>query len=517
MEVGLMPVPNEKPNILLIMADQLTPFMTGCYGNSEVLTPNLDRLTADGVRFDAAYTPCPLCSPARASMMTGRYASDIGCYDNGSVISSEEPTFAHCLSASGYDTVLSGKMHFIGSDQLHGFGKRLTTDIYPAEYQLMPRFVDESRHITQSDAWGNAANYNAQSAGARPWSVGINYDEETHFRAREYLYGQAGMNWNDQAAKDPFFLCVSYHHPHDPFHPSSEDWDLYEGKNITLPEITREMEENYSTLDKWLNNGFHRSDVFPIKGQDNLYALRRAYSALVSYIDRKVGELLADLEATGLDKNTVVLFTSDHGDMLGEKGMVQKRCFYEWSSRIPLILKRPDEPAPGSTVSTPVSLLDLGPTILDLAGVATDEGYCPDGQSLLPVIRDEEAYLEREVISESHGEGVMCPTFMIRRGDYKLTYIHNHERQLFHLPSDPSELHNLAGSAEYSEIESSLLSRLMERFDSDKIEKDFFESLKKRRLIQKALGVNQTHWDFQPTFNASKRYHRVNTAVSDES
>ncbi|MFT5112519.1 MAG: choline-sulfatase, partial [Parasphingorhabdus sp.] len=124
----------ETPNILVIMVDQMTPFFAGAYGHPRVLTPNLDKLASRGTRFDAAYTPCPICAPARAGMMTGRHVSKIGCNDNGDSFSSMLPTFAHYLSNAGYDTTLSGKMHFVGPDQLHGFRRRLTTDVYPSTY-----------------------------------------------------------------------------------------------------------------------------------------------------------------------------------------------------------------------------------------------------------------------------------------------------------------------------------------------------------------------------------------------
>jgi len=129
----------ERPNILFIMTDQMTPFLTGAYGHKVVKTPNIDRLVKEGTRFDSAYTPCSLCAPARASLMTGKYASRIRCYDNASPFSSDEPTFAHYLSLQGYETIASGKMHFVGPDQLHGLYRRLTTDIYPSDFTWLPR------------------------------------------------------------------------------------------------------------------------------------------------------------------------------------------------------------------------------------------------------------------------------------------------------------------------------------------------------------------------------------------
>src|SRR5215208_7005412 len=346
---------SRAPNILLVMADQLVPFLTGAYGHPVVRTPALDRLAAAGVRFDAAYTPYPLCAPARAALLTGRYASTLGCYDNASLLPSDVPTLAHYLSAAGYDTILSGKMHFIGPDQLHGFRRRLTTDVFPAGLAWVPVEDEDGRFVRG----GHAHNYVPPNVGVRPWTKFLAFDEETHFRALEYVRGRSAD------AEDPFFLVASYHHPHDPFHVTQELWDLYEDAEIEVPVLPARYEETYSAMDLWANEA-HEVDRVALDDPDNLAALRRAYYGLVTYVDRKLGELLAALEQTGELDDTVVVFLSDHGDMLGEKRMVQKRCFYEWSVRVPLVVALPSEAAAGTTVAEPVSLLDVLPTLLDL-------------------------------------------------------------------------------------------------------------------------------------------------------
>ena len=173
----------QSPNILLIMADQLVPFLTGAYDHPVVKTPQLDRLVERGVRFDVAYTPCPLCTPARAAFVTGKYASTLGCYDNAAVLPADEPTLAHYLTNAGYETVLSGKMHFIGPDQLHGFRHRLTTDVFPAGVNWVPSLDAAGKFV----GGGHARGYVAPNVGVRPWTKFLSYDEETHFRALEYI------------------------------------------------------------------------------------------------------------------------------------------------------------------------------------------------------------------------------------------------------------------------------------------------------------------------------------------
>lgn len=484
----------EKYNIVMIMADQLTPYMMGCYGNKEVISPNLDRLADMSICYDNAYTSNPLCTPARASLMTGKYTSALKCYDNASAFSCEEPTFAHYLTNAGYETVLCGKMHFVGADQLHGFSKRLTTDIYPSGFSWLPNYVDKENHILQPDTWGNAIHYNAGTAGPKEWNEGIQYDEETHIKAREYLYTCS------KKTENPFFLCVSYHHPHDPFNPPEHYWDLYEGRDISIPDIEDTALEGDTTLDQWLNMGFHRTDVFSIKGRENLYAVRRAYSALVTYIDDKVGELIRDLKETGLYDNTVLIFTSDHGDMLGERGMVQKRCFYEWSSRIPLMIHYPD----GRTgrVKTPVSIVDLAPTLVDLAGgVPMEEA---DGVSLA----NGNPAAERPVFCESHGEAILWPCYMVRKGAYKYTYIHEKETQLFCVDTDPEEQHNLSGNPDYHDMEEELRELILNTFNPQEVLDYLDISNRRKKIVKEAMERTNTAWDYVPAVDESRRFSR---------
>lgn len=498
----------EKLNILLIMVDQMTPFLTGAYGHPVVKTPHLDSLVEGGVRFDAAYTSCPLCAPARASFMTGQYVSRIKAYDNASPFSSAEPTIAHYLSAAGYDTALTGKMHFIGPDQLHGFRRRLTTDIYPADFEWTT-----TREVMTEPQFGDkpiARQY--VTAGVRPWSRGLAYDEETHFRALEYLYSKVeGVQaWQAGRVREPFFLCVSYHHPHEPFHVTQDLWDLYERAQIDIPQFPDDLEATYSVMDRWLQT-YHGVDRVDLKNPENLYNLRRAYYGLVSYIDQKVGELIKALEDTGLRDNTVIIFTSDHGDMLGERGMVQKRHFYEWSTRIPLIFNFPDGWKAGTTVGGPTSLVDLAPTLLDLAGV--EDGLPLDGGGLIEVMDGHNAD-ERAIFSEIHTAGVFATCFMIRKGKYKYAYTHGEDSQLFDLEADPEEWNNLVGHPDYQAIEEELRSRILEQFDPDAIEQDVRASLLKRRLIRQAMKINDTHWDHLPYFDATQQYVRGKPPVA---
>ena len=490
-----------KPNILLIMADQMTPFLTGAYEHPVVKTPHLDDLVEGGVRFDAAYTSCPLCAPARASLMTGKYVSRIRVYDNASPLASDEPTIAHYLSNAGYETIASGKLHYIGPDQLHGFRRRLTTDIYPSSFDWLPT-TKRKKSERVLDRRTHARNYCTPRVGVRTWTRFLAYDEETQFRGLEYLYSKGTHRGG--GTLPPFFLTVSFHCPHDPFQVTPHLWDLYEGEEIQVSEYPGNMDETYSAMDRWLN-AYHGTDRIDIKDPDSLRELRRSYYGLVSYIDGKVGELVQALERTGLRDNTVIAFVSDHGDMLAEKNMVQKRSFYEWSSRVPLILSFPDGWKGGTACQTPVSLMDLAPTVLDVAGIK--DRLPMDALSLLPCLDGTETN-EREAFSEMHTNGVYSTCFMVRRGKYKYVYIHGEDSQLFDLEQDPGEWHNLVGIPAYRGLVEDLRARILATFDPDAIEDDLQESLYKRQLIKETLHVNDTHWDYSPCFDASKQYVR---------
>ena len=460
------------------MVDQLVPFLTGAYGHPVVRTPALDRLAREGVAFDAAYTPYPLCSPARAALVTGRYASDLGCWDNASVLHADEPTVAHLLTNAGYECVLSGKMHFVGPDQLHGFRRRLTTDVFPAGMDWVPTQDEEGRFARG----GHARSYVPPRVGVAHWTTFLAFDEETHFRALEYLRGPH---------EEPFFLVASYHHPHDPFLVTQELWDLYEGAEIALPE---RRDPNYTAMDRWANEA-HETDTVDLDSPENLTALRRAYYGLVTYVDRKLGELLDALDAAGLADDTAVVFTSDHGDMLAERRMVQKRCFYEWSARVPLVVCLPDGSRAGERVARPVSLLDLVPTLLELAGA---EAPLPlDGASLF----DER---ERTILAEYHVEKVRAPCFMARRGRYKLIHVHGHDERLFDLEADPGEWEDV----DRPDVRDELRAEILARFDPEAIAAAGALSVERRALVARAMQRNGTRWDYTPDFDGRRLYVR---------
>jgi choline-sulfatase len=438
--------------------------------------------------------------------------SRTGCYDNGGLFPADQPTLCHYLSIAGYDTVASGKLHFIGPDQLHGFEKRLTTDFHPSNFNFLPP--------RPKGGFEDRAGYHAQpiaidyvTAGVRQWSTERDFDEETHFRALEYLRSKrsqyTGSLQKDLPPRDerPFFMQVSYCYPHEPFHVTQDLWDIYEGKEIDLPEIPGNLAYYEHPMDKSLN-AYHGTHQVNLNDEEALCNMRRAYYGLITLVDRKVGELLQALEDLGLKENTVVIFMSDHGDMLGERRMIQKRSFYEYSARIPWIMSFPPRWQGGFSVSEPVSIVDLMPTVLECAGVNRETVLPIDGRSVIPLIEGQREP-ERAIFAEIHAGGVSMTCFMVRQGDFKYIYTTGYQPQLYNLAEDPKEWNNLAGKAEVAEIESRLHSLLMTNFDPDQIERDVVASLAHRRVLKEAMDTTGLPtWDYQPFFDATKQYWR---------
>jgi choline-sulfatase len=221
-----------------------------------------------------------------------------------------------------------------------------------------------------------------------------------------------------------------------------------------------------------------------------------------------VGELLQALDDYGLRENTLVIFLSDHGDMLGERRMVQKRTFYEYSSRVPWIMAHPQLEAVGVSVAEPVSIVDVMPTILDFLGTDAEKMVPIDGSSVLPLAKGQRAP-ERAVFSELHAEGVNTTCFMVREGDFKYIHVTGYGPQLYNLAEDPKEWNNLAGEVEYTEIEARLHGLIMAKFDPEDIEASVQDSLARRMVIREAMRkTGLPKWDYQPFFDATRQYWR---------
>jgi choline-sulfatase len=490
-----MTKPEPKPNILIIMADQLGALALPAYGNHIAKTPHLDGLAEHGVVFRNAYCNSPLCGPSRYVFMSGRMPSAIGAYDNAVEFPATLPSFAHHLRLAGYRTILSGKMHFCGPDQMHGFEERLTTDIYPADFGWTPDWTDFG---TRPDWYHDMSS--VRNAGLCVRTNQMDFDDEVIFNARRKLF--------DMARQDdgrPFCLVVSLTHPHDPFAMTEEYWNRYRRDEIDMPRIR----PNLATLDPHARRLRHVSnmDREPVS-EANIRDARHAYYAAISYVDDQAGLLLDTLRQCSLTESTVTLVTADHGEMLGEHGLWYKMNFFENASRIPLIVH-----APGwfrrATVTASVSSLDILPTLVDIAhgGAMPDYQVPVDGHSLLPHLAGTGG--RDGVFGEYMGEGAIAPLVMIRRGAYKFIHSPADPDQLFDLGADPDEVVNLAPLPETAALVAAFREEVGRRWDLRAIHEDVLASQRRRRFINNALRQGRyRHWDFQPVIDASEQYMR---------
>jgi choline-sulfatase len=492
------PMGDRQPNILLIMADQLSAPALPCYGHPLVKAPHIGALAERGVVFENAYCNSPLCAPSRSSFMAGRLASRIGAYDNASEFPSAVPTIAHGLRAQGYRTCLSGKMHFVGPDQLHGFEERLTTDVYPVDFGWTPNWDAPEERI---DWWyHNMAS--VKEAGVAEASNQLDFDDETGFQAMRFLSDYARSN------KDrPFFLTVSFTHPHDPYAIRQEHWDRYEGIEIDAPRVAPIPYERMDAHSRRLVK-VSAMDEVEITEEDVRRA-RRAYYGAISYLDGWIGELIRALRTFRLADETVVVLTSDHGDMLGERGLWYKMCFFERAVRVPLIFFAPERFAPRG-VGTLASLVDLLPTLLDLGRPASGlpAGIEHDGHSLAAAL-DGSDLGERTVLGEYMAEGALAPILMIRRGQWKYVWSEADPPMLLDLEHDPDELENLAAQPEHAATAAAFEAEVHQLWNPKDLYEKILRSQRARRLAFGALTTGRhTPWDYQPVRDASREYMR---------
>ena len=483
----------ERPNILVIMFDQATGTLFPDGPADWLQMPNLRRLAERSLRFSNCYTASPLCTPARGGFMTGRLPSKTGIYDNASLFPADVPSFAHHLRRGGYQTALSGKMHFVGPDQLHGFEERLTTDIYPADFGWTPDYRKPGERI---DWWYHNMG-SVTGAGIAEITNQMEFDDETAYQANRKLYDLARVK-----DERPWCLTVSFTHPHDPYVARRRFWDLYEGCQHLLPEQPAlPFEEHDPHSQRILEANDWRN--FEIS-EDDIMRSRRAYFANLAYLDEKVGDLLDTLERTR--QEAVILFTSDHGDMLGEKGLWFKMSFFDGSSRVPLMIAAPGL-APGR-VDTPVSMIDIAPTLCELAGIP-DRETAPwiDGESLLGLASDGER--KTPVAMEYAAEASYAPMVSLRKGRWKYNRCALDPDQLFDLEADPQERVNRAGDPEAAQTLAELSAEADARWDLERFDREVRESQARRWIVYEALRQGRyTPWDHQPPADAADRFMR---------
>ncbi len=504
-----MNVGEAKPNIVYIQSDQHNPRVMGCSGDDVVETPNLDRLAADGTTFTAAYCGSPICVPSRISLVTGRYPFETEIWTNDQILSSSVPTYAHSLGAVGYDPVQIGRMHYNGPDQLHGFSRRYVGDHGP-NHPGSPRGVDHGMlHGTAGPA---RVSLELSGRGQNAYEV---HDEYVTQSAVDFINNK-GIAKRSGIDDEPLCLSIGLMLPHQPFVARPADYDRYVGR-VGMPKIPAEPMENCHPYIQWWRE---RTGIVGVSEEEIIRA-RTAYWALVDRTDQLIGEILDALEANGFMDNTIIIYTSDHGEQVGEHGLWWKQTFYEDAALVPAIVSWRGKLPGGRVIDHPIDQFDLAATMLDAGNApALPRSH---GRSLVDLIKNPETAKWKDAVyseycmndsatgsdespnlggADVHARPGGVQNRMVRSGTWKLNYYHGFDPQLFDLSEDPSELHDRSGNASCKGVLDEMMDRVLDDWDPSWVQ-ERMRVLKEEQdlMVQWARNVDppDTHrWDLRP-------------------
>lgn len=463
---------SDQPNVLLIMDDEHNYRCQGHVdGGEPVQTETIDSLAATGTSFDQAYCASPLCTPSRMTMLTGKRVPNCGAWDNWDVIHPEDDTIADRLGAAGYETALVGKMHFGGNRQYNGFNHRPYGDLTGTSGHQPDPILEENQSDLYEPYWsGVGGESRILDAGASDTPESLHQERRVIDESVSFL-----RNHDAENPVQPWFLTASFGRPHFPITAPKRYVDRYWPDGVTEPRYDAEG----NVADHPYNET--KRDLKPSPTSDELteedcLRARAMYFATVDYVDDLVEDLLATLERDGLLEDTIVVFLSDHGDMLGEHGMWWKRAPYEDSARVPFTIQLPEHrngDLEGSNVQQPVSLIDLFPTLCSLTGAEVPDDV--DGVDLSEAVLSGEEPDDRGPVFvdwlstppadiEIVRQGKMWPEGleyrMIRDGKYKYIQFRDAPELFFNLEDDPAEHHNLAADESLSGEDEAALTRL---------------------------------------------------------
>ena len=425
-----------KPaNLLILMSDEHNPKVMGCAGHPIVQTPNLDRLAAQGTMFTSAYTTCPVCVPARAAFAVGKYVHQIGYWDNADAYDGAIPSWHHRLRERGHRVVSIGKLHFRGHEgDDYGFDEmQIPMQILEGKGDLMGLV---RRDLPERGLSWKIAKL--AGPGETPYTA---YDRDICTRAQVWLRDEA-----PKYRERPWVLFVSFVSPHFPLVAPAEFYYRYPVDRMPVP---KQYEPSQRPQHPYLRDYADSFSYDRHFDPDKLKKAIAAYYGLCSFVDDNVGKVLQALEAAGLSESTRVLYTSDHGDNLGARGLWGKSTMYEEVAGVPLIVSGPGIGS-GVKVATPASHVDTYPFIMECAGEDRPEMY--DGHPGVSLSRLAQGTVpDRNVLSEYHGMGSTTGAFMIRHGSYKYVHYVAYPPQLFDLAEDPEELRDLAADPAYAD------------------------------------------------------------------
>lgn len=475
---------DRRPNFVIIMADQQSPRVMHCAGDQTARTPHLDRLAAGGVRFTAAYCGAPLCVPSRMTFLTARHCSDIAVWSNGCVLDSETPTFPRALAAAGYETVLAGRMHFTGPDQRHGFLRRTIGDVsqpYAAADKKPPLLGPISMATT------GQSKLAVETAGPGFTSY-MAYDEAVTASACEFL-----AEWDRRPQDKPLALVIGYVLPHCPYICPPELFDYYHAR-VSLPQLPADYLDRLHPAEREDRQRRGYDEL----SDEQVRIARAAYYGLVEFHDGLCGRVLETLRHTRFSENTVVVYTSDHGEMAGEHRMWAKSSFHEASAGVPMIWSWPGRFRAGAAVNRVTSLLDVGPTLLELAGAPPLKEVA--GRSLSGFLSGSGEVKDwpDDALAECCGFRADRPSRMLRQGPWKIIVHHGYDRpQLFNVAEDPDEIHDRSSDPTCAAVCQRLLQRVAEGWNGDHVAAALAQSAERRRaVLQKAKGYATPTADF---------------------
>ncbi len=460
-----------NPNIILFITDQQRADTINALGAPWMITPNLDRLVKEGTSFTRCYTTSPVCVASRSSLFTGYYPHSTGVFTN---FQPWEPTWVQQLADTGYHCVNMGKMHINPYDKLGGFHQR-----YPIENKDRPLFLDEHERAWH-DEWDKALHarkltkpnrYNRlkddpehfkTALGCYPWEL----DVDMH---SDIFLGDMVQWWlEERESTAPLFLQVGFPGPHPPYDPDPKYLSMYDDADIPVPELTDEELEAQPDTIKNLRKDMKRLNIDSIAWKEkptmeDMIKIRRHYAANVTMIDEKIGQIISTLDQQGYLENSIIIFTSDHGDALGDHGCIQKWNMYESSVNVPLIFWSPQHVPCGKISDELVQLFDIAPTILEKTDVSIPDSW--EAVSLWPVIKGESAGRDAVYSELARDHIQLTSEYIIMRRDKELKlvwYTGDQYGELYDIENDPGETRNLWENPEYISKRDRLLHALKE-------------------------------------------------------
>jgi choline-sulfatase len=417
-----------RPNVLFLMSDEHSPHAAGWLGNRIVRTPALDSLAAAGVTFGSAYCQNPICVPSRASFATGRMPSNVGVFGNDGGLRPDAVTLADVFREAGYTTAWFGKTHWGGN----------------------PRFqIQPGRDAGAKDPEGGPRSRLPEDA--RVSSLPLSAEVDT-------LAQQQTISFLKEHGGKPFFAGCSFIKPHFPFLVQDKYYQLYKDI-VDVPEVTQEMLDELPQVSRLEREKYGFARLTP----EQIRKARAIYFGMVTYIDELLGGILRTVDDLGLRRNTIILYTADHGELAGEHGLWYKNSFYEASVRVPHVWSFPGTLPAGRTLDSPVMNMEIFPTLCGLCGLKPPPGL--EGRSWLPLLDGKEDGSQRRALSENFRAG--WASRMIRAGRWKYCYFHDDREQLFDLVNDPREVRNVVSRPEHRDLVASLKRQALEGWNRE--------------------------------------------------